>query len=107
MLQCAGSDVNLGGVEGANMTQTRIEFSEEQAQWLTTLATAEQVPVEDLIRRAVDLFIAQSQSLSLHELHLSRPEMWKRSMEILGKYTSESADVSENHDEYLVNLYGA
>lgn len=89
------------------MTQTRIEFSEEQARWLATLATAEQVTVEDVIRRAVDLLIAQSQSLSLQKPSGSRSEMWKRSFEILGKYTSVSADASENHDEYLASIYGA
>lgn len=89
------------------MTQTRIKFSEEQARWLATLATAEQVTVEDVIRRAVDLLIAQSQSLALQKPNGNRAEMWKHSFEILGKYASVSADASENHDEYLVSIYGA
>lgn len=50
------------------------------------------------IRRSVDLFLERRQKPC-------RAELKRRALSVIGKYSSDSDDVSINHDAYLTDAY--
>jgi metal-responsive CopG/Arc/MetJ family transcriptional regulator len=80
------------------MIRTQIQLTEEQAQSLKELAGQENVSMAELIRQAVDYWLQSVKPVS-------RSEQRRRAIEIVGQFRSGQADISERHDEYLVEAY--
>ncbi|MGI5837935.1 MAG: ribbon-helix-helix protein, CopG family [Chloroflexota bacterium] len=77
------------------MVRTQIQLTEEQSQTLRELAAREGISVAELIRRSVDRLIEE----------LEQDEKWRRALSIVGRFDAGPEDVSENHDNYLVESY--
>jgi hypothetical protein len=70
---------------------------------LKALAHKRQVSVAELIRQGVEHILSTPQEISLDELR-------KRAIAMAGKYGCEDdreANVSENHDDYLAEIYAS
>jgi hypothetical protein len=78
------------------MLRTQIQLTEEQARALKEMAGREGVSMAELIRRAVDRVIEESDDR----------ERRRRALALLGKYRSGDSDVAANHDRYLDEIYG-
>lgn len=51
-----------------------------------------------VIRDAVDAVVVD-------QVDVDRRERIRRALEVIGKYRSDGSNVSENHDEYLAEIY--
>lgn len=80
------------------MIRTQIQLTEQQAQLLKELAGQENVSMAELIRQAVDYWLQSVKPVS-------RAEQRRRALEIVGQFRSGQTDISERHDEYLVEAY--
>lgn len=80
------------------MVRTQISLPEEQYEKLKKRAAGKGVSMSELVREGIDLVLSAPDGLS-------RDEMKKRALEMIGKYNSGLTDVSEKHDEYLAEAY--
>jgi hypothetical protein len=78
----------------AVMVRTQIQMKEEQMKHLKELALDKDVSVAELIRRAVQEYIAGSNKPD-------REIIKKRALAAIGKYSSKEKDLARNHDKYL------
>lgn len=76
------------------MVRTQIQLTPEQSDVLKKLAEAQGVSVAELIRQSIDLYIAKR-----HEP--TKAEKRRRALEIIGAFSDEKTDLSENHDIYF------
>lgn len=82
------------------MVRTQIQLTEVQAATLRSMAANRRVPVAELIRMSIDHFVER-------EAASSREALVARAKNAVGRFSSESADGSSNHDEHLANAFGA
>lgn len=80
------------------MVRTQIQLTDQQAAILRDMARREDVSIAELIRRSINNYFRIAKQPSLEEKK-------RRSLEIVGKYASSQSDVSQNHDQYLANIY--
>ncbi len=80
------------------MIRTQIQLTDDQARELRELAYRNDVPVAELIRKAIDDMLSKGGQVSARERHL-------RLLSIAGKYDSGLTDVSARHDDYLDEAY--
>ena len=80
------------------MVRTQIQITNDQANLLKRLASREGVSMATLIRRSIDHNV---QERSDSDLDAQR----RRALAVVGKYTSASSDVSQEHDRYLTDIY--
>ncbi|HQY93739.1 MAG: ribbon-helix-helix protein, CopG family [Caldilinea sp.] len=80
------------------MVRTHIQLTEEQAQRLKQLAVREGVSMATLIRCSVDCYV---QGNELNDAKTNKA----RALSVIGKYTSQQGDISQEHDRYLATLY--
>jgi deoxyribose-phosphate aldolase len=85
---------------GRTMVRTQVQLTEEQSRTLKTLAAERGVSVAELIRQSVDNFIKTSTGVSTAERR-------RRAIAAIGRYDSGRSDISDHHDEYLVEAYGS
>lgn len=78
------------------MVRTQVQFTEEQIEALRARAAREDVSVSELVRRAVEAWVA-----------VERPwkETRRRAIEVAGRFRSGHTDVSERHDEHLAEAF--
>ncbi len=76
------------------MVRTQIQLTEEQSRRLKAVAARQGISVAELIRRGVDLALAQEAAPSTEELY-------QRAIQAAGRFHSSRSDVSRRHDEYL------
>lgn len=81
------------------MVRTQIQLTEAQASALKKLALSRHLSIAELIRQAVDNMIKTSSTVDIEERK-------RRALEIMGKFKSGKKDISERHDEYLVEAFG-
>jgi hypothetical protein len=81
------------------MIRTQIQLTEEQSREIRSIAERENTSMANLIRRAVDDWLARYSDTA-------RRARKKRALEVAGRYRSGLSDVSEHHDEYLAEAYG-
>ena len=82
------------------MIRTQVQLTEKQARELKELAAREGVSMAELVRQAVDNLLGGSGTISVEERR-------RRAMALVGQFRSGRSDISERHDEYLVEGYGA
>lgn len=80
------------------MVRTQVQFTEEQIEALRARAAREDVSVSELVRRAVEAWVATETSWK---------EKKRRAREIAGRFRSGRADVSRRHDEHLAEAFGS
>jgi hypothetical protein len=81
------------------MVRTQIQLTEAQAKALKKLALSRHLSIAELIRQAVDNMIKTSTTVDIEERK-------RRALEVMGKFKSGKKDISEKHDEYLVEAFG-
>jgi len=81
------------------MIRTQIQLTEEQSQEIKSIAEREDLSMAELIRRAVDDWLARYGDA------VSQAKK-ERALAVVGRYRSGLSDVAENHDEYLAEAYG-
>ena len=79
------------------MVRTQIQLTDEQAQRLRELSATNRESVAALIRKAVDQFIISGNP--------DRPALYRQAGSVVGKYRSDSGDISIHHDRYLEEAY--
>ena len=77
------------------MVRTQIQLTEQQARALKEMAARRAVSVAELIRQCVQRLLEEREE----------EEKWRRALSIGGRYRSGHADISTNHDKYLVEGY--
>ena len=79
------------------MIRTQIQIEEDQIEWLRATARARGVSVSQLIREGITLFRAREERV---------PENKRRkALAAVGSFSSQAADVSERHDDYLAEAF--
>lgn len=81
------------------MVRTQIQLTEEQAKKLREISAASRESVAALIRQAVDQFITAGKP--------DPAALYRRAESIVGKYKSDSRDVSIHHDRHLEEAFGS
>lgn len=81
------------------MVRTQIQMTEEQVKKLKRLASVEHKSIAELIRQAVDLFVASKRGMDIEERQ-------KRAIAAAGRFHSRLSDLSEAHDRYLAEDFG-
>ncbi len=81
------------------MVRTQIQLTDEQAARLKERAAAENVPLAEIVRRGLEMYLANDTSISQEERR-------RRALEFVGKFSSGLSDLSERHDDYLAEAYG-
>lgn len=82
------------------MVRKQVQLTKEQVAALKSRAAEENVSVSELVRRGVDL-------LNQARGALSKSERWERALSVAGRFESGRDDVSERHDDYLVEAFGS
>jgi hypothetical protein len=81
-----------------NMIRTQIQLTEEQMEALRRLAALKKKSMADLVRQSVELYLDR-ESPTGDALRV------KRALEVVGKFSSGSADGSSGHDRHLADAY--
>jgi len=79
------------------MLRTQISLTEPQLEALKRIAAAEGISMAELIRRGIDQIIGTATAEARRHAAL----------EIVGTFDSGQSDVSERHDDHLVEVYDA
>ena len=79
------------------MLRTQIQLKEEQMEWLRSRARTRGISVSQLIRESIKFY-------QTHEEHLPEDRK-KKALEAVGRFSSDTSDVSERHDDYLAEAY--
>jgi len=77
------------------MVRTQVQFTEEQLTRLRAAAERSQRSVAEVVRESVDTY------LSSHDD--DRRDAMKRTLAIMGKFSSGLTDVSVRHDDYFAD----
>ncbi|MGQ9804370.1 MAG: ribbon-helix-helix protein, CopG family [Anaerolineae bacterium] len=80
------------------MIRTQIQLEEVQYRRLKELAASRRLSVAELIRRAVDDWLATSAAIADEERR-------QRAIAAAGRFRSGLGDLAEKHDEYLIQAY--
>jgi hypothetical protein len=77
------------------MVRTQIQLTEQQAQYVRRMAAIQGISMAEYIRRSLDQTIS------------SKPdaERKRRALAAIGCISSDTGDVSINHDKYLEEAY--
>ena len=81
------------------MIRTQVQLTQEQARILKELAYQEQVSLAELMRQVLDYWLQNRQGMP-------DAEAKRRARAVVGRFRSGRTDVSERHDEHLVETYG-
>jgi hypothetical protein len=80
------------------MIRTQIQLTQKQLKALRAKALRLNVSVAELVRRAVDAYVAA-------EVVPSFEERRRRAVEAAGRFGSGKTDVAKRHDDYLSEAY--
>lgn len=83
-------------VSSDSMERTQISLTAKEARELRRLARARGTSMAALIREAVD---------RTYGIDSSADARWQRALEAVGGFKSARSDVSERHDDLLVDAY--
>ena len=82
------------------MIRTQIQLTEEQDKALEAMAAAEDASKASLVRRAVDLLLAQRGGAD-------REARGARALAAVGMVSGDGAPVSAEHDRFLAEAYAS
>lgn len=75
-----------------------IQLTESEIGQLSYIAEIKRISVENLIRKAIDLFLKnQNQTQS---------KLYQEAFSVIGKYKADVCDISNEHDRYLREAFG-
>jgi len=80
------------------MVRKQVRLTDEQALMVETQAAMQHISVAELIRRTIDMSLAMRATPDATELR-------KRALAAIGCGHSGLGDVSERHDDYLIDTY--
>ncbi len=80
------------------MIRTQVQFTEEQLAALRGRAAREEVSVSEIVRRAVEAWVAGEASPA---------ETTRRAREVAGQFRSGRGDVARRHDDHLTGAFRA
>ncbi|MCU0482983.1 MAG: ribbon-helix-helix protein, CopG family [Chloroflexi bacterium] len=83
------------------MERTQISLETEQAERLRRLARERGVSMAHLVREAIDRTYGGPLAPP------TRAQLWERAWSAVGCGHGDGANVSENHDEYLDEIYSS
>ena len=86
-------------LKGGSVIRTQIQLTDEQAKRLRELSTTSRESVAALIRKAVDQFIVSGKP--------DRSALYRQAKPVVGKYKSDSGNISIDHDRYLEEAFGS
>lgn len=78
------------------MIRTQVQFTEEQLAALRGRAAREEVSVSEIVRRAVEAWVAGEASPA---------ETKRRAREVAGQFRSGRGDVALRHDDHLTGAF--
>lgn len=81
------------------MIRTQIQLTDEQVKRLRELSATSRESLAALIRKAVDQFIVSGNP--------DRSALYRQAEPVVGKYNSDSGDISIHHDRYLEETFGS
>lgn len=81
------------------MIRTQIQLTSAQVEQLKRLSAKRGISMAELIRQSIDQFLQAT-------YELSREEQVLRLKEAAGMYSTGEADVAQDHDQYLDDVYG-
>ena len=79
------------------MIRTQIQLTDEQVKRLRELSATSRESLAALIRKAVDQFIVSGIP--------DRSALYRQAESIVGKYKSDTEDISIHHDRYLEEAF--
>lgn len=79
------------------MVRTQVQFTEEQLEALRARAAREETSVSEMVRRAVEAWVATEAPWS---------ETRQRAIAVAGQFRSDRSDVARNHDQHLAETFG-
>lgn len=77
--------------------RTQIQLTEEQLEALQRLAAERGVSVAALAREGIEAVLRTA----------AGEDRWARALAVVGRFRSDRGDVSERHDEYLVDAFSS
>jgi post-segregation antitoxin (ccd killing protein) len=77
--------------------RTQIQLTEEQLEALQRLAAERGVSVAALAREGIEAVLRTA----------AGEDRWARALASVGRFRSDRGDVSERHDEYLVDAFSS
>jgi hypothetical protein len=80
------------------MIRTQVQLTEEQAATLRTLSAERRLSIAELIRMSIDGFLQR-------EAGTGQDAKLARARSAAGRFASGTADVSTEHDKYLVEAF--
>jgi hypothetical protein len=80
------------------MVRTQVQLSADQVARLKARALEEGVSLAELVRRAVERYLAEEEGGGYEERA-------RRALEAVGRFASGTGDVSEAHDRYLEEAF--
>lgn len=79
------------------MVRTQVQFTEGQLEALRARAAREETSVSEMVRRAVEAWVATEAPWS---------ETRQRAIAVAGQFRSDRSDVARNHDQHLAETLG-
>ncbi|MGI9037673.1 MAG: ribbon-helix-helix protein, CopG family [Gemmatimonadota bacterium] len=79
------------------MVRTQVQFTKEQIEALRARASREDVSMAEIVRRAVEAWIATEASWA---------ETRQRALDVAGRFRSGRSDVARRHDDHLSEAFG-
>jgi hypothetical protein len=80
------------------MVRTQVQLSADQVARLKARALEEGVSLAELVRRAVERYLAEEEGGGYEERA-------RRALEAVGRFASGAGDVGEAHDRYLEEAF--
>ncbi len=81
------------------MKRTQIQLTEDQAERVKECAEKRAISMAECIRRSVDYYLDSTECLTSQE-------RVDRAINAAGQFASGESDISDEHDQYLGDIYG-
>ena len=79
--------------QAEKLIRIQVQLTHLQIKSLRDMSKKKAVSVSELIRNGVDLIVQRGESLEARK---------KRALSVIGRFSSDRDDVSEKHDDYIV-----